>query len=199
MRIVDEERRNRIFSLIKSHIKDERIKIEPISCTIQEDIGLGQSEITIKINENNTTKTLKGTGTGVVDSVFSAFMQNYSDLFVSLKTISLTEFDVITNLKKIRAGHHMGTDARCEVRISLSNASKNSMLFLGRSRSLLGASIVASVSAYEYYINAEKCFVHLRKLIKDAESRNRGDIVSTLVYDMTDIVSVTNYDCLQVM
>ena len=197
MRIVDEERRNRIFSLIKSHIKEDRVRIEPVSCTIQEDISLGKSEITININENKVAKTLKGTGTGVVDSVFSAFMQHYANSFVSLRTISLAEFDVITNLKKTR--HHMGTDAKCEVRISLSNASKNSMLFLGRSRSLLGASIVSAVNAYEYYINAEKCFIHLKKLIRDAESRNRGDIVSTLVYDMTDIVSVTNYDCLQVM
>ena len=195
MKIIDEEKRKDIFSLISEYLKDELVLLHPLRLKVEDNIAGQVCKATIQIKENDVKKTLTSTGAGAVESIFDALMGHYSETYCSLKTIRFAEFDVRTNFKSKSRGSS-GADARCEVRISLMNASRNPMLFVGRSRSLSGAIAQSVVDAYQYYINAEKCFLKVRGLLDEARSRNRGDIMAKLTYDLTELVSVTNYDTL---
>tara|TARA_R100001509_G_scaffold44375_1_gene24130 strand:+ start:962 stop:1561 length:600 start_codon:yes stop_codon:yes gene_type:complete len=199
MKIIDEERRENIFSLIKKYVKDDLILIKPLAIDLKEDISNGLCNVKVSFLENNKRKSIKSEGSGVVESIFDAYMRHYSEIYKSLKTIEFTGFQVKTNPKSFGSPGSLGANAHCEVRISLKNTSRNNMLFFGRSRSLSGASTEAVSDAYEYYINAEKCFVKMKNSLLDAKNRNRGDIVNRITYDMTEVVSVTNYDYLEVL
>ena len=197
MKIIDEEKRKDIFSLISSYLKDELILLDPLRLKIEEDISGEVCKCTVYLKENGTKKTLTHTGSGAVESIFDALMLHYCETFQSLKTIRFEEFDVATKFRSWQR-KDSGANAKCEVRISLSNACKTPMVFVGRSKSVSGAIAKSVISAYQYYINAEKCFLKIRNLVIEAKSRNRSDIVSKLTYDLTEIVSVTNYDDLGV-
>jgi hypothetical protein len=193
MKTIDEEKRKEIFSLIEGYLKEDLVLLEPLQFKLTESLATESCKVTIQLMDGEIKKTLTSSGSGIVEGIFNALKKHYSKTYKSLETVRFTDFGVKTKLK---TSSLLGTnaDAKCVVRLSLINGTENSTIFVGRSRSLSGASVKAVVDAYQYYINAEKCFFRLKELIGDARNRNRGDLLSTLVYDISRIVSVTKYD-----
>ena len=81
MKIIDDEKRKDIFSLISEDLKDELVLLHPLRLKVEDNIAGQVCKATIQIKENDVKKTLTSTGAGAVESIFDALMGHYSETY----------------------------------------------------------------------------------------------------------------------
>ena len=176
--------------------------------TIQEVLGPDAVQIKIQnliVEENFTSQTsrvvchfnmlekdiiIEDVGKGVVDALFNAFLNFFSDKYVSLKAIQLHDFIVKVELKR-SAG--MNSDVPVEVKVALRGTGRARLYFKAKTDSLMMSSAQAVASAIEYLINAEATAVRLSADAKLAKKRKRTDLENSYICKLLELVKFVSY------
>ena len=133
---------------------------------------------------------VSGSGDGVVDALYTAMVDAFSQDFVSLRRVTFDDFKMDVKFKKSTRR----SASPVEIKLALKNANDKNIYFSSESRSMVRASVAVVFSACEYLINAERAILCLRDLIDDAQVRRRQDLVMVYTDKMVDLVGVTSYE-----
>lgn len=189
----EELKKDEITSLVRDILGSEYISLDVNSLDFKEDrAGPTSARISISSSNKKTKRHLTGVGVGIVDAMFQAFKDHFLKKYNSLMGIGLSSFTVVADNYSSQTPE--GTDALVKVRICFRDTRGKIVPFTGTSRSLSMAAASSLVNAFEYYINSEVCFIKLRSLVKDAESRSRGDLRESYVSQLVRIVGVSSYE-----
>ena len=131
-------------------------------------------------------------GKGFIDGLFTGLHEHYSQSYESLKDIKLVNLKVNPVLSAAR--NSIGTDAQASVLFSLHIKNHGISEFHHKSRSMIHSSFNLALEAFQFYINCERVFDKIQILIAEAQSRNRGDIVSDYIYKLSKITEVNSYE-----
>ncbi|MBL9016045.1 MAG: hypothetical protein JNL83_17790 [Myxococcales bacterium] len=145
----------------------------------------------MSVFEGDQSIEVDGKGVGVVDAIFQGMLGRYAREYQSLKSITLTNFQVGADLgtKKAQAGH----DAVGRVTLEITNSEGRRFTFSDQSRSVTISIARAVLKITQYFVNAERAFVTLHNARRDALARNREDLVSRYTAEMAQVVESTSY------
>lgn len=179
------------LDLIKRVLRDDFLELQLKHLTIDE---TPENHCTVTVDAMDTkssTQKVQGQGAGLVDAILKGLLERYSREYQSLKSIELTSFKVegLMDTKE----HKSGGDAVATVTIEVRNSEGVLFSFADQSRSVTASSARAALAMVEYFINAERAFITLYKSRKDAQERNRPDLVARYTHEMAEVVKSTSY------
>ena len=109
-----------------------------------------------------------------------------------MQNIKLIDYKVHPNFNK--SNGPIGSDAKTEVTIVVGIEKLGQAEFSCISRSILHSSFAAVLQAFEFYINCGKTFNRIQATLRDAQRRNRGDIVQSCMSDLSTLTGVNTYE-----
>lgn len=188
-RFIAEQRRLNLKKIIYSYVNEPFI-IEPIYINCTEDIREPITKTTCEYEENKIKKSVHFSGKSTIGGMFDKLVGVYCDDYPSLNTLEFVEY---STLPSFNPESKTNSDALVEVRVHISSDGKEAIPFRRFDHSVLRASIKCIFDCIQYYVNSEMCFKKLKFLIKEAQSRSRGDIAQKYISDISEIVKVTSY------
>ena len=196
MKTPQEHKRSNVKEILNKTLKTTLTKLTPISILVNESIGDDFTKVDFSFEEacGEITKTVSLTdisGLGFVDCLFKGCLQEYSEKYNSLSNIMLSDLKInpIFSMAKTSAR----TDAKTDVSICVEIKDHGIAEFRSRSRSIIYSSLVATLEAFQFYINCQRSFEKLKWIVKDAKQRNRQDTVQSCLKDMAAITEMNTY------
>tara|TARA_Y100000310_G_scaffold92791_1_gene90426 strand:- start:582 stop:1208 length:627 start_codon:yes stop_codon:yes gene_type:complete len=186
-----EEQRERVSLVIKDILKKSYIKLELKELSIKENIAEESTDIVCKLLFGKKKLTIKGPGSGPVDALFRALVDNLSDEYCSLKNLHFARFSIEADVEKYLRSSR--TDAEVEATLEIDNDCAP-LLFRRNANSINVVAAKVVLSAVEHFINAEKCVIMLYKNIQNAKKRNRGDMTGIYTRQLSEIVKNVSYE-----
>lgn len=179
------------LELIKRVLGEDYLDLQLKHLTIDEAPDDHCSVVVEAEDNHGVTQKVRGQGRGLVDAIFEGLLERYSREYQSLASIELTSFKVegLMDTKE----HKSGGDAVATVTIDVRNSEGALFSFSDQSRSIVGSSARAALAIVEYFINAERAFIMLYRSRKDAQERNRPDLVARYTREMAEVVKSTSY------
>ena len=191
----EDEMQKKYTGIVKDILGEDFVGIDISQFILREDIQNSCSQISCFLTlKNGTTDSIliEGTGSGMVDALFSSIIEQLSDKYSSLRQIELADFALKVKFKESRRWRK--SDAPVEIRLALRSEGNRRLYFKAQSSSLVGTAIVGMQKAFEYLVNAEIAVIRLRKDIYDAKERNRTDLVSLYTKQLTELVRIISYE-----
>ena len=189
---VEEIKRDDISELVVGLLGTDYLRLSIKKLTLTENYEKKTSTINCRFSENGTSPlVLKSKGCGLLDALHCGLVEHYREKYPSLLTLTFEGFSIIPDFSK-RDGS--GSDAEVEVVLKFANSQENVVTFREVGKSFVSASVAALFGSIEFYINAERAFRKLRKLIEEAKDRGRSDLVQGYVSKISTIVRVTSYE-----
>lgn len=185
-------KRLEIKKIIDKILKDSKAILRPVSIKLQESLDENYTTTEFSFELGSKMFTKKQKGKGFIDGLFSGLHSHFSSNYKSLEKIKLADFSV--NPIMSNSLNSMGSDAQASVALSVSVGRHGIAEFQHRSRSLIYSSFHSALEAFQFYINCEDSFHKIQILLQDANKRNRGDIASQYVYDLSKLTEVNTYD-----
>lgn len=191
-----EYKRVEVKDIIAKVLGDTVTRLTPVSISVSESLNDDFTttdfsfEITGKQSKIVTLENQKGKG--FVDGLFVGLQQYFSSDYSSLEKIRLADYNVnpiMANSKK-----SMGTDAQASVILSVLVSPHGITEFSNTSRSMIYSSFSAALEAFQFYINCDRAFDRIQMFMQDAQQRNRGDVISSCIYDLSKLTEVNTYD-----
>lgn len=191
-----EFRRESVKELFTKILMSQKMCLQPLKISVNE---TWQSDFTavdlemlqIQGDVKKPIQIKESKAKGFVDGIFKACHKSFSEEFSSLANIKLIDYKLIPKFKKMTS--KTGTDAPVEVSIAMEVKDHGIAEFNSSSRSILYSSLVATLEAFEFYINCERTFDKTKLILEDAKQRNRGDIVQSCVSDLSKLTEVNTY------
>ena len=197
MRTPQDFRRENVKELFDKILKDNKKILVPKSISINESINSDFTLVDFSLDmiSGEGTRTYNFVdveGKGFVDAVFTTCYQEFVETYPSLKNLNLVDLIVkpIFSMSKKESG----TDARTDVIFRVEIKDHGLSEFSARSRSIVHASFQAMTEAFQFYINCDRAFHHLRLCLDDANSRHRGDTAQACVTDLAKLTTVNTYE-----
>ena len=189
-------KRVEVKQIISKVLGDTQTRLLPISITVGEslDDDFTTTDFSFEIaGKDPKIVTLEGQkGKGFVDGLFAGLQQHFSSEYSSLEKIRLADYSV--NPIMTNAKNSMGTDAQASVSLSVLVHPHGLSEFGHTSRSMIYSSFSAALEAFEFYVNCDRAFHRIQLFIEDAQQRNRGDVISSCIYDLSRLTEVNTYD-----
>lgn len=180
------------LELIRRVLGDDFLELKLEHLTIEEDPADDSCSVTVEASDTHGKQhRVEGRGRGVVDAIFNGLFERYSREYQSLKTIELASFK-IDGLMETKE-HRSGGDAVATVTIEVRNSEGIQFSFTDQSRSIASSSARAVLAIVGYFVNAERAFMTLYRSRKDAQERNRPDLVARYTHEMAEVVKSTSY------
>ena len=188
-------KRLEVKQVIGKILKDTRTTLKPLSITTGESLADNFTTTDFSFEIYDTDKKIvslgEQRGRGFVDGLFTGLRDYFSTDYESLKSLALADYNVNPLMSKSK---NMGTDAQASVVLSVQVGKNGIAEFQHTSRSMIYSSFSAALEAFQFYINCERCFRKIQIFLKDAQKRNRGDIMSQYVYDLSKLTEVNTYE-----
>jgi hypothetical protein len=179
------------LALIRRVLGQEFLALELRQLTIHED-DEAVCRVSVEANDSRGgTQTMEGRGSGPVDAVFNALLTRYAQEYQSLRSIRLVNFRVEGRMETRQA--QSGVDAVGTITVEVANSEGAIFAFSDESRSIASSSARAVLAIVEYFLNAERAFITLYRSRKDAQERQRADLVSRYTQEMAEVVKSTSY------
>ena len=178
-----------INTIIEQILKDDRVSLSLQGFEYSETSTTASISIDFLYNGKPCMAT--GKGVGLIDASFNCLRDFFSADFYSLKQIKFQELYIKPNFLKTRKKSR--SEAPVEVCIEFSNKNEERILFEHFSKSVSFSSVECIIGAIEFYINCEKLFYTLKRLVKEAASRDRNDIKERYLYHISEVVKVAYY------
>jgi hypothetical protein len=190
----EEIRRERIEAVLGTVLAGDRYVLKPLHFTVRENLERGVSEVACSYLCGEEEVEVTSTGAGFVDALFSGLLKIYAGIFKSLSNICFTSFSVRAGLDSVSAPS--GSDAYATVLLETRPSEKGAPIsaFRTEAKSINVAAATVVFEAIQFYINCELAFRRLQHLISEAKSRSRGDIVSSYISKLVEIVNVSACD-----
>ncbi len=192
-----EFKRENLKELLEKTLKAQSLKLQPLDITVKESCNSDFTSVSLAISETTggiqrRTEVTEEKAKGFVDGMFKACHAQYVEGSPSLRNLRLVDYQVNPSFKKSTAA--IGSDASTEVVITVDVIDRGSSEFSCTSRSILHSSLVATLNAFEFYINCDGAFEKLNLIIADANARNRSDIAQKCMFDLSRLTEVNTYE-----
>lgn len=188
-------RAEEVSILSKEILGNAWIVIEIISLKVAENYETARAVLEAKLIQVADTKpspkNIQGEGVGLVDACFDAMIRAYGGEYVSLDTISIVDFTVNAH---VGHGSNRKSDAKVTAILRVKNADDHEYSFQCTTSSISHSSVAVVQESIAFFINAELAYKRLHFALKDAESRNRNDLVTRYQHQMTTLVHATSYE-----
>ena len=185
------------LAIIREILKAGYVSFHCEEFTITEkEEGYTQVECVINMSSGET-KTVTGSGKGAVDALFNSLIETYSPSNKSLEDIVVQEFHIFVDRADLRDRHRkgcIGADAMVNTCLIINNGIGPIVPFRSESRSAIRAMLDVVLSAIEFYINSETAVQNLKEYIRDANRRNRQDLVESYTAKMVNLVKSVSYE-----
>lgn len=182
------------LELIRRVLGDDYLELELTHLHVDEndtnEDTVCQAEVET-VDTHGREQKVTGKGKGLVDAIFNGLLGRYAIEYQSLKTVELVDFRVDGHMGTKKA--KTGGDAMATVTVEVRNSEGKLFTFSDESRSIIGSSARAVLAIAEYFINAERAFITLYKSRKDAQERNRPDLLARYTHEMAEVVKSTSY------
>ena len=162
---------------------------------IHENLENSQTKVVCNVRVRGEDFPVVGVGKGPVDALYSSLSKMLLVEYCSLANFYFLEFGVYTNLlKKNRPPTHPNNASFIDALLIIRNGDGNDFVFRARDCSVIGASMRVAVSAIEYLVNLEEAVVKVYAALKDAENRNRDDLVRKFTNKLIQLVDRSSYE-----
>lgn len=193
-----EEKQKKASSIVKSVLNENYVffKLEKgfvIEESVEGSITKVSYEISMTSADNCESLCIEGEGIGPVDAFFSSLKKALMIRYASLENLLFREFAINADIGRF-SQKHSGSNSPVEAVLVVQNERDEDLIFRNTSRSTNKAALSAVLSAIEYFINSEKAAIILKKCIKDAKKRNRGDLIVLFTAQLTEIVRNNSYE-----
>ena len=196
MKTPEDFRRENIKQLFDKTLKEDKIRLEPISLTVSENMDSDFTDVSFSFDlfdgEDKTNYSFSNIeGKGFVDAIFTKCHDVLVKQHPSLKNLALVDLVV----KPIFSMSHKqtGTDAKTDIFFRLEIKNYGISEFVVRSRSIVHASFEAILAAFQFYMNCEKSFCKLKSFLADAKKRHRGDVEQQIVTQLAQLTTMNSY------
>jgi len=191
-----EFRRENLKELFEKAIPTKKINLKPFDISVKESWNSDFTVVDLAIHETTegvqTYREVKESeAKGFVDGIFKACHSQYAEEHKSLENIKLIDYQVRPMFSKSKKT--MGSDAETEVTLMVEVKDHGVAEFSCTSRSILYSSFVATLEAFQFYINCDRAFKKIKLVLEDAQSRNRGDIVQLCMSELALLTGVNTY------
>jgi len=191
-----EFRRENLKDLFKKTLKSRQVKLEPFDISVKESWDSDFTAVDLSINEategsQSRRAIAEDKAKGFVDGIFRACHRQYVDEHASLQNIKLIDYQVKPKFSKSKKT--MGSDAKTEVTLMVEVKDHGIAEFSCTSRSILYSSFVATLEAFQFYINCDRAFKKIKLVLEDAQARNRGDIAQLCMSELAMLTGVNTY------
>jgi len=186
-----EYQREEIGTLIKNILEDDYVRLELFQLSIKEDAIEQITEVNCKMLVDGKKQTIKGSGSGPVDALFTALVEKFSPDYCSLENLCFARFSVEADINKDLSSSK--ADAAVSATLEIDHE-LNSLLFREWASSVSVVSAKVVLSAMEHFINAERAVVKLYKGLQYAKERGRGDMINVYTQQMTGVVKSVSYE-----
>lgn len=192
-----EFRRENLKELFEKTLQSKQTRLEPFDISVKESWDSDFTVVDLAINETidgmQTRKEItEDKAKGFVDGMFKACHNQYAKEHKSLKNIRLIDYQVKPKFSKAKGT--MGSDAKTTVTIMVEIKDHAIAEFSCTSRSILYSSFVATLEAFQFYINCDKSFKKIKLVLEDASARNRGDIAQECMSKLAMLTGVNTYE-----
>ena len=198
MKVTPQEfKRVGVKEIIYRVLGEKKIRLLPISISVNESLNddFTKTDFSFSVKEGEQSKTValdSQRGKGFVDGLFAGLQKYFINDYKSLDKIRLADYNV--NPIMANSKNSMGTDAQASVLLSVMVKPHGLSEFSHTSRSMIYSSFSAALEAFEFYINCDRSFYKIQSFIEDARRRNRGDVISSCIYDLSKLTEVNTYD-----
>ena len=196
MKTPQEHKRTSVKDILNKTLQTNITKLSPISIVVNESIQDDFTKVDFSFEEKQgevirTVCLEQVSGLGFVDCLFSGCIKEFSEKYDSLSNIILLDLKInpIFSLSK----NSIQTDAKTDVSICVEIKDHGTADFRSRSRSIVYSSFVATLEAFQFYINCQRAFERLKWIVDDAKQRNRQDTVQMCLKDMAAITEMNTY------
>lgn len=180
------------LELIKRVLGNDYLELRIQRLTLEERLDSEVCSVKVEAkNGNGSPPLMEGEGCGIADAIYTALLSRYGTEYQSLQSISFTSFKVAARIGAESA--HAGLDAVAEVELIVQNSEGSLFTFTDASRSITSSTARAVLAAIEYFLNAERAFITLYRSFKDAQDRNREDLVTRYTRELAEVVKSTSY------
>jgi len=191
-----EFRRENVKELFKKVLNTQAIKLAPYDISVKESWNSDFTVVDLAINEmagdvQSRREIREDKAKGFVDGMFKACHGQYVETHSSLNNIELVDYQVKPKFNKSKGT--MGSDAETEVTLMVQVRDHGVAEFSCTSRSILYSSFVATLEAFQFYINCDKSFRKIKLILEDAQARNRGDIEQLCMSELAMLTDVNTY------
>ena len=191
-----EFKRVEVKNIITKVLGETQTRLLPVSITVAESLNddFTTTDFSFEIvgKESKIVTLEKQKGKGFVDGLFTGLQQYFSNEYCSLEKIRLADYNVNPNMANSK--NSMGTDAQASVLLSVLLRPHGLSEFSHTSRSMIYSSFSAGLEAFQFYINCDRAFDRIQLFLDDAQKRNRGDIISQCMYDLSKLTEVNTYE-----
>ena len=196
MKTPQQLKRKQVVDLFGEILKKEKLSLQPKFIQIiensEQDDTICSFEYLSQVNNLKQDIKVENTiGAGFVDCVFSTMKEKYQNEFNSLENIRLLNLSVRPNFNYRKDS--LGSGASVQVCLKLEIKSSDYAEFCHTSNSLVNSGFAAVLSAFEFYINCEKCFYVLKDILQNAKERNRFDTVDRCLVGLSSITEFNRY------
>jgi hypothetical protein len=187
------KRPNVSLDLIRRVLGTEYLELHIDKLVLEEDFQSEKSRVRLEVSStgNGGRYSIAGEGVGLVNALVHALTQRFAPEYESLNTIELSSFSV--GAKFDTKHERSGSDALGEVALEVTNSEGTAFQFSDTSRSIASSAARAVVAAIEYFVNAERAYITLYRARKDAQERDRADLVTRYTRELAEVVKSTSY------
>jgi len=196
MKTPQEHKRTSVKEILSKTLGSTLTRLVPVSIVVEESIQDDFTKVDFSFQEAHGSTIRKVdmreiSGLGFVDCLFKGCIQEYSQKYNSLSNIMLSDFRISPIFSM--AKNSVRTDAKTDVAICVEIKDHGIAEFRSRSRSIVYSSLVATLEAFQFYINCQRSFEKLKWIVDDAKQRNRNDTVQSCLKDMSAITEMNTY------
>ncbi len=179
------------LQLIKRVLGDGYLELELERLSVEEGRDGTCSVVVQACDTSGAQHRVTGQSSGIVGACFHALLERYAQEYQSLKSIELADFQVTSRMDTKQ--EKSGVDAMATVTLDVRNSEGTMFSFSDESRSIVSSSARTVLAVVEYFVNAERAFITLYNARKDAQERNREDLLSRYTQEMAEVVKSTSY------
>tara|TARA_Y100000592_G_scaffold99255_1_gene174655 strand:+ start:23527 stop:24123 length:597 start_codon:yes stop_codon:yes gene_type:complete len=197
MKTPDDHKRETIREIFKKRLKESTVILSPVGIEVNESLDSDFTSASISFDEKvgaeiKRCNLTESNAKGLVDAIFKILFANFSSKYSSIANIQLKNYQV----KPIFNSANFSTYTDAKTTVTITSEIKNHGLvdFSSTSRSIIYSTLCASLKTFQFYINCERTFDILSRVLVDAKGRGRPDIEEACIRDMTFLTSMNTYE-----
>jgi len=180
-----------VMTLMREVLGEQYLQLEVESVLVEENVREQATSVSCEVISSAGRSVIAGRGVGLIDALYAGVVARFAKEYPSLQTIRFDSFTIHGHLETKKG--FAGTDAKAETTLQLANSEQRPFTFSASSRSVTASAILAILAAVAYFINSERAFTTLFHALKDAQARNRADLVQRYTNAMARLVQNTSY------
>ena len=180
-----------IVATIESVLGEDAIRFVLGDYKIEESVTEKQTILSCKVKTQHQVYHIFSTGSGIVDAFFEGMKKELSLECQTLDEIKFHSFSTKALINRRKHDAHTNASVKCD--LTVLNSKKQERDFTVEDFSMVTASLKVVAQMFEYFVNVEWAVKRLHYAVKDAEERNRIDLVVRYTNELARLVTVTDY------